>query len=176
MKTRRAYKAGAAAPQIGLELELSSWSERLESGWLAALDRPSMLVHMSDKAALGADHRRRGGTLRRMGLRHPEMIRGDRRMEPNTLMDLGGGVGWLGTLLIGGLAGWIAGKITKTEMGVIMNIIVGIIGAYIGAFLANLLGLKLGEFFHGWFWGNLIVSIVGAVILIAAVRAVRRSA
>ena len=57
-----------------------------------------------------------------------------------------------------------------------MNIIVGIIGAYIGAFLANLLGLKLGEFFHGWFWGNLIVSIVGAVILIAAVRAVRRSA
>jgi uncharacterized membrane protein YeaQ/YmgE (transglycosylase-associated protein family) len=86
-------------------------------------------------------------------------------------MDLGGG-GWLGTLLIGGLAGWIAGKITKTEMGVIMNIIVGIIGA----FLANLLGLRLGEFFHGWFWGNLIVSVVGAVILFAAVRAVRRSA
>ena len=97
-------------------------------------------------------------------------------MEPNRLMDLGGGVGWLGTLIIGGLAGWIAEKIMKTEMGIIMNVIVGIIGAYIGAFLANLLGLRLGEVFQGWFWGNLIVAVVGAVILIAAVRAVRRSA
>jgi hypothetical protein len=34
MKTRRAYKAGAAAPQIGLELELSSWSERLHGSEL----------------------------------------------------------------------------------------------------------------------------------------------
>lgn len=97
-------------------------------------------------------------------------------MEMNNLMDLGGGVGWAGTLLIGAVAGWIAEKLTRSDMGLIMNIIVGIIGAYIGAFLANLLGLRLGEFFHGWFWGNLIVSVVGAVILIAAVRAVRRSA
>jgi uncharacterized membrane protein YeaQ/YmgE (transglycosylase-associated protein family) len=97
-------------------------------------------------------------------------------MEPNTLMDLGGGVGWVGTLIIGGLAGWIAEKIMRTEMGIVMNIIVGIIGAYIGAFLANLLGLRLGEVFHGWFWGNLIVAVVGAVILIAAVKAVRQRA
>jgi uncharacterized membrane protein YeaQ/YmgE (transglycosylase-associated protein family) len=97
-------------------------------------------------------------------------------MEPNTLMDLGGGVGWLGTLIIGGLAGWIAEKIMNTEMGIIMNIIVGIIGAYIGAFLANLLGLRLGEIFQGWFWGNLIVAVVGAIILIVAVKAVRQRA
>jgi uncharacterized membrane protein YeaQ/YmgE (transglycosylase-associated protein family) len=97
-------------------------------------------------------------------------------MEPNSLMDLGGGVGWLGTLIIGGLAGWIAEKIMKTEMGIVMNIIVGIIGAYIGAFLANLLGIRLGEIFHGWFLGNLIVAVVGAVILIAAVKAFRQRA
>jgi uncharacterized membrane protein YeaQ/YmgE (transglycosylase-associated protein family) len=97
-------------------------------------------------------------------------------MEPNTLMDLGGGVGWIGTLIIGGLAGWIAEKIMKTEMGIVLNIIVGIIGAYIGALLANLLGLRLGEVFHGWFWGNLIVAIVGAVILLAVVKVVRQRA
>ena len=64
-------------------------------------------------------------------------------------MDLFGGVGWIGTLIIGGLAGWIAEKVTKTDMGVLMNIIVGIIGAYIGAFLANALGIQLGEIFSG---------------------------
>ena len=53
-------------------------------------------------------------------------------MEMNNLMDLGGGVGWAGTLLIGAVAGWIAEKLTRSDMGLIMNIIVGIIGAYIG--------------------------------------------
>lgn len=94
-------------------------------------------------------------------------------MEPHGLMDLGGGVGWIGTLFIGGLAGWIAEKLTKSEMGIFMNIIVGIIGAYIGAFLANVLNIRLGEIFSGWFWGNLIVAVVGAVVLIVVVRAIR---
>jgi uncharacterized membrane protein YeaQ/YmgE (transglycosylase-associated protein family) len=91
----------------------------------------------------------------------------------NALMDLGGGVGWFGTLVIGGLAGWIAERITRSEMGLFRNIITGIIGSYIGAFLANALGIKLGEIFQGWFWGNLIVAVVGAVILIYAVRLIR---
>ena len=95
-------------------------------------------------------------------------------MEPNTLMDLGGGVGWIGTLIIGGLAGWIAEKVTKSDMGILMNIVVGIIGAFIGAFLANLLGLRLGEVFQGWFWGNLIVAVVGAVILLAVFKMFRQ--
>jgi len=94
-------------------------------------------------------------------------------MEPQGLMDLGGGVGWIGTLIIGGLAGWIAEKVTRSDMGILMNILVGIIGAYIGAFLANLLGLRLGEVFSGWFWGNLLVAVVGAVILLFVVKAVR---
>jgi uncharacterized membrane protein YeaQ/YmgE (transglycosylase-associated protein family) len=94
-------------------------------------------------------------------------------MEPHSLLDLGGGVGWIGTLVIGGLAGWIAEKITKSDMGILMNIIVGIIGAYIGAFLANALGLQLGEIFKGWFWGNLLVAVVGAVILLVIVKIFR---
>ena len=92
----------------------------------------------------------------------------------NNLMDLGGGVGWLGTLFIGGLAGWIAEKVMKTNQGLIMNIIFGILGSYIGAFLANALGIRLNEIFQGWFLGNLIVSVIGAVVLIFVVRLIRR--
>lgn len=81
------------------------------------------------------------------------------------IMSLGGGVGWIGTLFIGAVAGWIAEKVTGSNMGLIMNVIVGIIGAYIGAFLSNAAGLQLGEIFHGWFWGNLLVSAAGAILL-----------
>jgi len=91
----------------------------------------------------------------------------------NTLMDLGGGVGWVGTLLIGAVAGWIAEKLTKSDMGLILNIIVGIIGAYIGGFLANAAGIQLGEIVSGWFWGNLLVSVVGAVILLIVLKVLR---
>lgn len=92
----------------------------------------------------------------------------------NNLMDLGGGVGWIGTLLIGALAGWIAEKVTKSDHGLIMNVIIGIIGSYIGAFLANALGIRLGELFSGWFLGNLIVAAVGATILLFVVKLVRK--
>ena len=87
-----------------------------------------------------------------------------------SLMDLGGGVGFFGTLLIGILAGWIAEKLTKASHGLITNLVLGIAGAYIGAFLANALGLRLGEMFQGWFWGNLIVAVAGAVVLILGYR------
>ena len=95
-------------------------------------------------------------------------------MEPNSLMDLGGGVGWIGTLFIGALAGWIAEKVMKADHGLLMNIIVGIIGSYLGAFLANALDIRLGELFEGWFLGNLVVAVVGAVILLFIVRLVRK--
>ena len=94
-------------------------------------------------------------------------------MEPNNLMDLGGGVGWIGTLIIGGLAGWIAEKVMKENHGLLMNIIIGIIGSYLGAFIANALGIRLGEVFQGWFWGNLIVAAVGAIVLLWLVRLFR---
>lgn len=94
-------------------------------------------------------------------------------MEPNTLMDLGGGVGWLGTILIGGIAGWVAEKLTGSDMGLFMNIIVGIIGSFLGAFIANAVGIRLGEVFQGWFWGTLLVSVFGAVLLLVVVKMVR---
>ena len=63
-------------------------------------------------------------------------------------------------------------KAHQGRHGLITNLIIGIFGAYIGGFLANALGLRLGELFHGWFWGNLLVSVVGAVLLILAYRLV----
>ena len=89
------------------------------------------------------------------------------------LMDLGGGVGWIGTLFIGAIAGWIAERVTGSDHGLIKNIIVGIIGSYIGAFLANALDIRLGELFSGWFLGNLIVAAAGAIVLLFVVRLVR---
>ena len=94
-------------------------------------------------------------------------------MEPHGLMDLGGGVGWIGTLFIGALAGWIAEKVMKENHGLIKNIIIGVIGSFVGAFIANLLGIRLGEIFQGWFWGNLIVAAAGAIVLLFVLRMVR---
>ena len=94
-------------------------------------------------------------------------------MEAQSLMDLGGGVGFFGTLLIGAIAGWIAEKLTKSDHGLLTNIVIGIAGAFVGGWLANVVGLRLGEVFEGWFWGNLLISVVGAVILITGYRMLR---
>ncbi len=91
----------------------------------------------------------------------------------NNLMDLGGGVGWIGMLLIGAVAGWIAEKVMKTDMGLIMNIIVGIIGSYIGSVLANVLNLDIGAITEHWFFSNLIVAAAGAIVLLFIVKLVR---
>ena len=90
-----------------------------------------------------------------------------------SLMNYGGGVGLLGTIFIGALAGWIAEKLTRSSHGLLTNIFVGIAGSVIGSSLADGLGFKLGEIFQGWFWGNLVVSVIGAVILIIGYRWVR---
>ena len=88
------------------------------------------------------------------------------------IMDLGS-VGIGGTILIGIIAGWIAEKVTGSNMGLIMNLIVGIIGSWIGFFVANAAGIQLGEVFHGWFLGNLVVSAVGAIGLLLVLKLLR---
>ncbi len=81
-----------------------------------------------------------------------------------------GAVGIGGTILIGILAGWLAEKITGSDNGLIMNLIIGIAGSWLGFFVANAAGLQLGQFFQGWFWGNLLVSAAGAVVLLGALK------
>jgi uncharacterized membrane protein YeaQ/YmgE (transglycosylase-associated protein family) len=88
------------------------------------------------------------------------------------IMDIGN-VGFWGTILIGILAGWIAEKVTRSNMGLIMNLVTGIIGSWIGFFIANAAHIQLGEIFQGWFLGNLIVSAAGAIILLIVLKMLR---
>jgi len=91
----------------------------------------------------------------------------------NNLMDLGGGVNWVMMLIIGAIAGWIAEKVTRSDVGLLMNIVTGIVGSFIGAILAKQLDLNVGEIVTGWFWSNLLVSAVGAVILLMLIKLIR---
>lgn len=75
-------------------------------------------------------------------------------------------------IIFGALAGWIASIIMKTneEQGAIGNIVVGIVGAFIGGFLVRLL---TGNEVDGFNIVSLLVAVLGAVILLAIVKAVR---
>ena len=79
------------------------------------------------------------------------------------------GVGWFATIIIGILAGWIAEKVTSRDHGLIMNLIVGLIGAVLGRFIAmNVLGFT----YEGWMQ-SLLVSSVGAIVLLFIVGLIR---
>jgi uncharacterized membrane protein YeaQ/YmgE (transglycosylase-associated protein family) len=88
------------------------------------------------------------------------------------VMELGNVHFW-GTVLIGILAGWLAHKVMGGRGGLIWNLIIGLIGSWIGFFAADKLDLQLGEVFHGWFWGNLLVSAAGAIVLLFILRILR---
>jgi uncharacterized membrane protein YeaQ/YmgE (transglycosylase-associated protein family) len=74
---------------------------------------------------------------------------------------------WIISLVIGGIIGWVASLIMKTDvqMGIIANVLVGIVGSALGYWLAGLLGITAGGI------GAWLVALAGAVILIAILRA-----
>jgi uncharacterized membrane protein YeaQ/YmgE (transglycosylase-associated protein family) len=75
-------------------------------------------------------------------------------------------------LIIGAIAGWLAGLIvTGYGFGLIGNIVVGIVGAFIAGFLFPRIGLSLGG---GWI-GSIISAAIGAIILLLLIRLVRRA-
>jgi uncharacterized membrane protein YeaQ/YmgE (transglycosylase-associated protein family) len=75
-------------------------------------------------------------------------------------------IGWI---ILGALAGWIASIIMgkNRQMGAVANIVVGIVGAFIGGFLVHLFG---GIGITGFNLWSLIVSVIGAVVLLAIVN------
>jgi uncharacterized membrane protein YeaQ/YmgE (transglycosylase-associated protein family) len=74
--------------------------------------------------------------------------------------------GFIGTIIIGLLAGWIAGTVTRGHgFGCIVNVLLGLIGAFIGRWIF----LKLGIVVWGFF-GTLAAATVGAVLLVAIAR------
>ena len=79
------------------------------------------------------------------------------------------GVGWIGFIVIGILAGWIAEKVMNSRHGLLTNLLVGVVGAFLGGFLANLLGIT----FYG-FLGSLVVATVGAIVFLWLLRMIKR--
>lgn len=72
-------------------------------------------------------------------------------------------VGWIAYLVIGGIAGFVAGKIVKgSGQGLLMNVVVGVVGALLGGFILSFF-LDTGG--GGW-WFTLLTAIFGSVILL----------
>ena len=71
------------------------------------------------------------------------------------------GVGFVGLLFIGFLAGWLAERAMNKHHGLLTNILVGIAGSFVGGALAAMLGIQ----FYG-FVGNLVVATAGAVLIL----------
>jgi uncharacterized membrane protein YeaQ/YmgE (transglycosylase-associated protein family) len=83
-------------------------------------------------------------------------------------------VGLIVWLVIGGVVGWLASVVMRTDasQGIFMNIVVGIVGAFIGGWL-----LSSGDINDGVITINtFLVSLVGAIILLAVVNLIRRGA
>lgn len=73
-------------------------------------------------------------------------------------------------IIIGAIAGWIAGQVMKGGgFGLLGNIGVGIVGSFIGGWLFGLLGIGGGNMIS-----SLVAAVVGAIILLYVVRLVRR--
>jgi len=74
-------------------------------------------------------------------------------------------------LVIGALAGWLAGLIVRGfGFGLIGNIVVGLIGAVVGGWLLPKIGLSIG----GSFVRDIINAVIGAVVLLVLIGLIRR--
>ncbi len=83
------------------------------------------------------------------------------------------GLGIIGWIVIGIVAGWLAEKVMGRNHGLVTNLIVGVIGALLGGFIAgNLLGLDVG----GFNIVTLLVAFGGAVLLLFLLGLVKRRA
>jgi len=75
-------------------------------------------------------------------------------------------------LIIGAVAGWLAGLLVKGGgFGLIGDIVVGIVGALIGGWLAGVLGISVGS----GFFASVVTAVIGAVILLVILRAIKRA-
>lgn len=75
------------------------------------------------------------------------------------------------SIVVGLIAGWLAGQVMKGGgYGILVDLVLGILGGIVGGFVFGLLGLHAGGLI-----GNIIVSFVGAVILVWIVRQVKKT-
>jgi uncharacterized membrane protein YeaQ/YmgE (transglycosylase-associated protein family) len=76
-------------------------------------------------------------------------------------------MGWIVTLVVGGIVGWLASMMMKTDkqMGIVANVIVGIIGSSLGFWLAAMLGIAAYGVVAQW-----AVAVAGAAVLIFVLK------
>lgn len=76
-------------------------------------------------------------------------------------------------IVFGGFVGWVASLVMKTDaqQGILLNILVGIIGSSLGSYLVGFFGYG-GV--NGFNVQSFIVALIGAIVLIAIVKAIRR--
>ncbi|WP_238368096.1 GlsB/YeaQ/YmgE family stress response membrane protein [Mesobacterium pallidum] len=79
------------------------------------------------------------------------------------------GIGFIGAIIVGGLAGWIASAIMKTDTGIFVNIILGIIGAVVLNLILSFFGIYAAR---AWL-PQLVVGAAGACLLIWGYRRLR---
>ena len=80
------------------------------------------------------------------------------------------GLGFFGTIIIGGLAGWLAGMLMDLRFGVFMNIVIGVVGAA----LATAILERAGIWVEPGAWGGLVSGFLGACGLLFVAKLVRR--
>lgn len=81
-------------------------------------------------------------------------------------------MGIIMTIIIGAIAGWLAGMIMKGKgMGFVVNAMLGIAGAFVGTYLFGLIGFSFG---HGLI-GAVFTSTTGAIVLLFLVGVLRKS-
>lgn len=81
-------------------------------------------------------------------------------------------MGILVWLLVGAIAGWLAGVVVKGGgFGVLVDVIVGIVGAFIGGWLAGVLGIHIGS----GIIASIITATVGAIILLFILRIIKHA-
>ena len=81
------------------------------------------------------------------------------------------GMGVFAATVIGILAGWIADIVLARRHSLFIRLLIGVIGSFIGAFIASRIDLQLPGFF-----GELVVSSVGAILFLAVLGLIRRPA
>lgn len=75
-------------------------------------------------------------------------------------------------IIVGAIAGWLAGQIVKgMGFGLIGNIVVGIVGAFIGTWLLGFLGISIG----GGIIASIINATIGAVVLLFIIGLIKRA-
>lgn len=80
-------------------------------------------------------------------------------------------MGFLYFIIIGAIAGWLAGKIMEGGgFGLVLNLVLGIIGGVVGGWVFGILGLST----EGGILGSLITSVVGAVLVLYVARLIKK--